>query len=160
MFSDLDSDDFAKLGKIAGAGLFAISFFLPGVHVGPNYDSGLTCATWTLSGTASFIASVFGPDGPNGFLFFFMVSGWISPLAIVGVFIRSEKARRVIAKAILLFLAVPWIVFAWPQSGWGAVEIHPAFGHYVWTAGCLLIFTPEYFTILTPKKVNGDRERN
>ena len=99
MFSDLDSDDFARLGKIAGAGLFAISFFLPGVHVGPNYDSGLTCATWTLSGTASFIASVFGPDGPNGFLFFFMVSGWISPLAIVGVFIRSEKARRVIAKA-------------------------------------------------------------
>jgi hypothetical protein len=160
MFSDLNSDDYVKLAKIAGAALFAISFFLPGVHVGPNYDSGLTCAAWTLSGTASFIASVFGPDGPNGFLFFFMVSGWISPLAIVGVFIRSEKAKRVIAKTILLFLAVPWIVFAWPQSGWGAVEIHPAFVHYVWTVGCLLIFTPEYFKILTPKKVNADTEQN
>ena len=160
MFSDLNSDDFAKLGKIAGIALFLIAFFLPGVHEGPNDYSGLACAAWTLSGTASFIASVFGPDGPNGFLFFFMVSGWISPLAIVGVFIRSEKARRVIAKTILLLLAGPWIVFAWPQSGWGAVEIHPAFGHYVWTAGCLLIFTPEYFTTLTPKKVNGDRERN
>jgi len=160
MFSDLDSDDFAKLGRIAGVALFTIAFFLPGVHAGPNDDIGFVCAAWTLSGTASFIASVFGPDGPNGFIFFFMVSGWISPLAIVGIFIGSEKAKRALAKSVPILLFAPWIVFAWPQSGWGTVEIHPAFGHYIWTAGCLLIFTPEYVAILLRRKANTETEQN
>ena len=158
MFSNLDSDDFASMGRIAGIALFAIAFLLPGVGEGPNCYYGWACAAWTLSGTASFIASIFGPDGPGGGGFFFMVSGWITPLVLFGIFINSDKVKRGVAKALPILLVVHWIVFGWPDSGWGATGIHPRVGHYIWTVGCLLIFTPEYATILAATKKGKDSD--
>jgi hypothetical protein len=62
---------------------------------------------------------------------------------------------------VLPFLLIaPWIVFAWSDDA--GVQIRPIIGHYIWTAGCLLIFTPEYVTIFAPRKKvkNADLERN
>jgi hypothetical protein len=144
MFTDFDSDDFAKLGRLTGIALFVIALLLPAVGDGVNMYRGWACAAWTLYGTLSFVGSVFGPDGPNGFIFFFMISGWISPLVAIGIFIDSDQLRRIFARITPFLLVVPWIVFAWPQTGWGRMDLHPRIGHYVWTAGCLLVFTPQY----------------
>ena len=142
MFSNLDLDDFINLGRIAGIVLFVIALLLPGVHMGAESYEGIACAGWTLYGTVAFFGSLFGPDGPNGFALFFMISGWIAPLVAVGMLIDSDKTKRVIAMALPGLMLAPWVVFAWHDSGWASVSIHPLIGHYVWTVGCLLIFTP------------------
>jgi hypothetical protein len=157
MFSDLDSDDYAKLGRIAGIVLFAVAFVLPAVHEGPNDYDGFFCAAWSISGGIGFFASLFGPDGPSGLGFFFMLSGLIAPLVAAGLFIPSDKFKRLLAKTIPFLLVAPWIVFGWPDTGgWGTVTLHPLIGHYVWTAGCLLIFTPEFVALFTATREKGD----
>jgi len=157
MFSNLDSDDYAKLGRIAGIVLFAVAFVLPAVHEGPNDYDGFACAAWSISGGISFFGSFFGPDGPNGFGFFFMLSGLIAPLVAAAIFIPSDKFKRLLAKTIPFLLVAPWIVFGWRDSGgWGTVTLQPLIGHYVWTAGCLLIFTPEYVLMFAATKDKGD----
>jgi len=145
MFSKLDSDDFANLGRLTGIALFLLAFLLPATDGGQTGYYGWACAAWTLFGTASFIASLFGPNRANGLGFFLMVSGWITPLVLLGIFISSNRVRRGIAKILPVLLLVPWIVFSDP--GWGVTGIHPRVGHYIWTVGCLLIFSPEYATI-------------
>lgn len=152
MFSDMDSDDYARLGKILGIVLFVVAFFLPAVHEGPNDYDGFACAAWSISGGIGFFGSIFSQDKSDGLGFFFMLSGLIAPLVTLGIFIPSQRFKRLLAICIPLLLVAPWIVFAWPESGWGAVTLRPLIGHYVWTAGCLLIFTPEYVEIFAGKK--------
>jgi len=157
MFSNLDLDNFGNLGRIAGIALFAVAFVLPGVHGGQTSYSGFECAWITLVATPSWFASL--RDRSNGDLsFLLMVSGWIAPLVLLGAVIKSEKVKRGVAKILPVLLLAPWVVFAWPQSGWGAVPIHPGIGHYVWTAGCLLIFTPEYVAMLSPTKKDKNED--
>jgi len=158
MFSNPDRDDFAELARIAGIALFLIALFLPSVTNGyvqspadylitRDAYHGWVCAGWTLYGTIAFVGSLLGPDGPNGWAVFFMISGWISPLVVFGILIGSDKAKRVVARIIPVLLLAPWIVFAWPESGWGPGPFRPLIGHYVWTLSCMLIFTPQYLTI-------------
>jgi hypothetical protein len=145
MFSDMDSDDFANLGKLAGTALFAISLFLPSVHAGPTNYWGFICAAWTLFGTYGFFVN---PDGLSWVSLFFMISGWITPLVALGIFIHSDKVKSMVALVLPVLMLAPWIFFAWPESGWGAVGIRPSIGHYLWTVGCLLVFTPQYLKAL------------
>jgi len=160
MLSNLDRDDLARLGKFAGIVLFLASFALPGVTTGyamsradylftSNAHYGVACAAWTLYGTAGLIGSLFGSTPPDAGGFFFAVSGWITPLvAVFGIFIDSKKAKRRVAKALPFLLVAPLLFFASPESGWGPGPFRPLIGHYVWTLGCLLIFTPQYASML------------
>jgi hypothetical protein len=169
MFENLDRDDVANLAKIIGIIFFIVSFFLPAVTTGyaqspadywitSNAYYGLACAAWTLSGTVGFIVSLFGTDGPNGAAFFYMISGWMAPLVIVfGIFLDSNKAKRIVAKVLPPLLVAPWLFFAWPVSGWGAAPFRPLIGHYVWAVGCLLIFTPQYARMLGATCKRGDK---
>jgi hypothetical protein len=152
MLSNLDADDLVNLGRIVGLVLVGIAFLLPGVHDGATVYHGWACAAWTLYGTIAFFARLFSPDGPDGWGLFFMISGWITPMALIGAFIESKKAKRRMAGILPVLLVAPWIVFAWPNSGWGALALRPSVGHSVWTAGCLLIFTPEYRAFFAGKR--------
>lgn len=82
-----------------------------------------------------------------------MLSALISPLVVVGIFLNQQRLNRLLATIIPLLLMAPWIVFAWPEHGWGAVSLHPLIEHYMWTAGCLLIFTPQYIAMFGRGKV-------
>jgi len=116
MFSDLDRDDVFKLIRIFGIVFFVLSFFLPAVTTGyavspadyfiaSDAYHGWACAAWTLYGTVMFIGSLIGHDRQDGSAFFFMVSGWITPLVIVfGVFLGSIRAKRRAAKALTFLL--------------------------------------------------------
>jgi hypothetical protein len=156
MFSDLDSDDFTKLGKVAGIVLFAVSFVLPAVTSGRAVSRadyffasdayhGFACAGLTLFGTVGFIRSLFGPDRIDGSPIFFVISGWITPLVlIVGIVLPSVRAKRIVAMILPFLLTAPFLFFATSDTGGrGSVPLRPLIGHYVWTLGCLLIFTPQ-----------------
>jgi hypothetical protein len=158
MFSNLESYHIAKLGRIAGIAMFVIAFLLPGVRAGADNYPGWFCAWETLCWTANFVATLSHHERSAGFDFVMMVSGWITPLVLLGLIAWVGRARRAVAKILPFFLLAPWIVFALPQDKF---QIRPSIGHYIWTAGCLLIFTPEYVTILAPKMIkNTDMERN
>jgi len=159
MFPKFDSNDFAKWGRIVGIALFAAAFLLPGVHLGQNSYSGLECAWETLCFTATFFATLSRHERSEGWSLFMMVSGWITPLVLFGLVAWSGKIKRGVAMILPFFLLAPWLVFALTD---GAESIRPSFGHYIWTVGCLLIFTPEYAAIIASlKKVkNTGTERN
>jgi hypothetical protein len=168
MFNDLDSNDFAKLARLVGIVLFVASFFLPAVtdHYAMSRADYLTvndayhgwaCVGLTLYGTVGLIGSFFGPNRLEGTFLFFVISGWITPLVIVfGIFLGSNKAKRRVAKILPLLLIAPWPVFAAPNTGWGPGPFRPLIGHYVWTLGCLLIFTPQYAKMLSVTSKEGD----
>ncbi len=160
MPSNLNSHDFAKLCRIAGIALFVIAFLLPGVRERADSYPGWFCALETLYWTATFVAMLFHHERSLGFSFYMMISGWISPLVLFGLIAWSGRIKRSVAMILPFLLIAPWIVFAWPDDGGG--QIRPSIGHYIWTAGCLLIFTPEYVTIFAPRKKvkNADTEGN
>ena len=168
MFSDLNSNHFVRLGKLVGVILFVVSLFLPSVTTGyalsradyffsSDAYHGWACAAWTLWGTVGVIPSIFGANAPDGPSLFFIVSGWITPLVLVfGLFLGSRKARRRMAKVLPFLLVAPFLFFASPQSGWGPGPFRPLIGHYVWTLGCLLIFTPQYAGMLGITREEAD----
>jgi hypothetical protein len=168
MFENLDRDDAANLAKIVGIIFFIVSFFLPAVASGYAHSPsdyliasdayhGWACAAWTLYGTVMFIGSLIGHDRQDGSAFFFMVSGWITPLVIVfGIFLGGIRAKRRAAKALAFLLIAPWLFFAIPESGWGPGPFRPLIGHYVWTLGCLLTFTPQYAWMLSVTSKESD----
>jgi hypothetical protein len=169
MFEDLDRDDVANLAKIVGIIVFIVSFFLPAVTMGyaqspadylitSDAYPGWACAAWTLSGTAGFIANLFGPDRVIGGMFFYVISGWITPLVIIfALFPDHNKAKRIVAKVLPFLMVVPLLFFASAiNSGWGPNSLRPLIGHYVWTVGCLLIFTPQYAWMLGSRSKERD----
>jgi hypothetical protein len=168
MFSDMDSNDFAKLGRLVGIVLFVASFFLPAVTSGyaisrvdylfaSDAYHGWACAAMTLFGSLGLIASLFGSSRPDAAAdFFFVVSGWITPLVFVFAFFPvSNTAKRIVATTLPFLLVVPLLFFASPESGWGPGPFRPLIGHYVWTVGCLLIFTPQYAGMLGATSKEG-----
>ena len=159
MFSDMDSNDLAKLGRLVGIILFVASFFLSAVTnshaqspadypVTSNAMKGWECAAMTLESTVW----LFFRNSSDGAAadYFFWVSGWITPLVIVFAFFPDRnKAKRIVASALPFLLAAPLLFFASAtKSSWGPIPFRPLIGHYVWTVGCLLIFTPQYARML------------
>lgn len=148
MFSDLDREDAVKLARIIGIIFFIISFFLPAVASGtahsPTGYHGWECALLTLFGAAQ----LFVPNPSSGWPdFFYLVSGWISPLVTVfAIFPSRNTAKRIVATALPFLLVAPLLFFAssTTKSDWGPDPFRPLVGHYLWTVGCLLIFTPQY----------------
>jgi hypothetical protein len=158
--SNPKSNHFAKVCRIAGIVLFVVAFLLPAVREGANSYPGWFCAVETLYWTATFVAMLYHHERSLGPSFYMMISGWISPLVLLGLIPWTGRIRRSVTMVLPFLLIAPWIVFAWPgQSGF---QIRPTIGHYIWTAGCLLIFTPEYVTLFKPRKKikNEDAERN
>ncbi|MGA2650654.1 MAG: hypothetical protein ABSF28_09030 [Terracidiphilus sp.] len=167
MFDRLDRDDFANVAKIIGAIILVVSLFLPAVT--PGYPQSLrdylvtndayhgwACVAWTLWGSVAFIASLFNPSG-QGVNFFFVVSGWITPLVVVfGAVADNITAKRRFARALPFLMVFPFLFFASPEPGWGPGPFRPLIGHYVWTVGCLLIFTPQYAGMLRSKRKNDN----
>ena len=157
MYSNLNFHDFAKLCRITGIALFVAALLLPGVREGANSYPGWFCALETLYWTATFVAMLFHQERSLGLSFYMMISGWISPLVLFGLIAWSGRIKRSVARILPLLLLAPWIVFAWwPNDGGG--QIRPSVGHYIWTASCLLIFTPEYVTMFAPKKKAKDAD--
>lgn len=166
MFESLDPDDVANLAKIIGIIFFIVSFFLPAVTTGyahspaehlitNNANKGWECAALTLFGTVR----LFVPDrSDEAATFFFVVSGWITPLVIVfAIFPDRNKVKRIVATALPFLLVAPLLFFASAtKSGWGPDPFRPLIGHYVWTVGCLLIFTPQYARMLGATSKKGD----
>jgi hypothetical protein len=110
-----------------------------------------------LWGSIAFIASLFNPSGQNGINFFFVVSGWITPLVVVfGVVVDNITAKRRFARVLPFLTVFPFLFFANPESGWDAQALRPLVGHYVWSLGCLLIFTPQYARMLGVTSKEGD----
>lgn len=158
MFEDLDRDDVANLAKIVGIIVFIVSFFLPAVttgyvhspadhHMTNNVTKGWECAEFTLFGTVE----LFARDPSSGWVdVFYMVSGWISPLVLIfAIFPDRSNAKRMVAKALPFLLVVPLLFFASATTErWSPGPFRPLIGHYVWTVGCLLIFTPQYARML------------
>lgn len=153
----------ANVARIIGIIFFVVSFFLPAATDGPAESfrdylfasgayHGWSCAAWTLYGTVAFVASLFGPDRVDGSLYFFMISGWITPIVAFGIFIDNEKAKRTVAGILPFLMLFPWLFFATRNPGWGPGPFRPIIGHYVWTVGCLLIFAPEFAKMLTALK--------
>lgn len=155
----MDSHDFAKWGRIGGVALFVVAFLLPGVREGANYYPGWECAVETLFGTRSLVAMLSHHERFDDWTLYFVAAGWISPLVLFGLVAWSARIKRWVAAVLPPLLVVPWMVFAWPEGG---VQIRPCIGHYIWTAGCLLIFTPEYkwFLALVKKAKNAETDRN
>jgi hypothetical protein len=156
MFLNPGSRDFAKLGRIAGIVLFVVAFLLPAVREGANDYPGWFCAVETLYWNATFFAMLLHHERSVGWFFFMMVSGWIAPLVLFGLIAWSSRIKLGVAIIVPFLLLAPWIVFVLPN---GSGPIRPSIGHYIWTTGCLLAFTPEYVKILAPVW-NAVTERN
>jgi len=148
MFSNLDRDDFANIGKVVGIALFVIAFLFPAVHEGSSEYRGFECAYITATTALGMILSRGGSPSSAEQLFdlAIIVSGAISPLIVMSFFFRSPGVRRVFAIAVFVLMIAPCIVFGMSreQSGFGSSEaIRPLIGHYFWMIGGVLIFAPE-----------------
>jgi hypothetical protein len=142
----------AKNLGLTGFVLFILSFALPAITTTAGmrlmHLYGWYCAMWT-----AFSSYVFVVDLRHGFVeaaFLEMVSGWISPLVIAGIVIRSTRFKQVLAVVVPLLMIAPWMIF----SADGGQEARPLLGHYVWMLGCILVFAPEYAGWLRKLKRN------
>jgi hypothetical protein len=153
MFSDFDSDDLAKLGRLVGLGLFIIAFALPAVRSITNDYRGYFCAFLTAENSATGLAHLGqilqgNANGDEAICRLALIaSGLISPLIVVSFFFRSLRIRRAIAISVLVLMGAPWIVFGLSNEPTGFGDpggIHPLIGHYFWMIGGILIFTPEF----------------
>ena len=134
----------AALCRIAGLSLFAIAFFLPACDAAfPGSLRGYLCAWITFSSVGGFFQA-----HPDDLLatFLLSVSGWVNPLVLLYllsvVWRQTARIRPVLVLAILLCLVTAWAVIFWGHSLIG-VHLRPLIGHYLWTAGILLILAPE-----------------
>jgi hypothetical protein len=72
--------------------------------------------------------------------FLAVLSGWINPLLLLYLFLllfpKLFWPRRVVAGAIVAFIAGTWVLFA-------IIPLVPLIGHVLWIAGILMILAGE-----------------
>jgi hypothetical protein len=127
-------------GRILGLLVFIAAFFLPAVREiatpggdAPDVFLGSRCAWMTLVNT-------FSHEIWHSKYFLAVLSGWINPLLLLYLFLllfpRLFWPRRILAGAIVAFIAGTWVLFA-------IIPLVPLIGHVLWIAGILLILAGE-----------------
>jgi hypothetical protein len=152
-----------------GFALFCVSFFLPAVGlsgggIGPDHAQGFLCALASLAllvaiPRALLIAAFsHGHDRPAILPYPFVNSlevcgaGLVVPLVLTYLLLcisgsRGQVAKRRVALAILVGLACTWCFLQIPNSLPESDKMTPMIGHYLWTAGTLLIVAPELIPV-------------
>jgi hypothetical protein len=139
--------------RIAGFVLFAAAFFLPAVRdvrlaSGSNAMPGWECAwaTAVFSYTVPLSAS-HGQANPDLGLCLLALSGLTSPFVVIYLLLcwwgKKEKARLAAAAVILVGLGSAWSFFLTQSAIRFEPRQVPLIGHYLWTAGILLLLIPE-----------------
>jgi hypothetical protein len=127
-------------GRILGLLVFIAAFFLPAVRGvatpggdAPDVFLGSRCAWMTLVNT-------FSHEIWHSKYFLAVLSGWINPLLLLYLFLllfpKLFWPRRIVAGAIMAFIAGTWVLFA-------IIPLVPLIGHVLWIAGILLILAGE-----------------
>jgi hypothetical protein len=127
-------------GRILGLLVFIAAFFLPACREvatpggdAPDVFLGSRCARMTLVNT-------FSHEIWHSKYFLAVLSGWINPLLLLYLvlllFPKLFWPRRIVAGAIVAFIAGTWVLFA-------IIPLVPLIGHVLWIAGILLILAGE-----------------
>ena len=127
-------------GRILGLLVFIAAFFLPACREvatpggdAPDVFLGSRCAWMTLVNT-------FSHEIWHSKYFLAVLSGWINPLLLLYLvlllFPKLFWPRRIVAGAIVAFIARTWVLFA-------IIPLVPLIGHVLWIAGILLILAGE-----------------
>jgi hypothetical protein len=127
-------------GRIVGLLVFIAAFFLPACREvatpggdAPDVFLGSRCAWMTLVNT-------FSHEIWHSKYFLAVLSGWINPLLLLYLvlllFPKLFWPRRIVAGAIVAFIAGTWVLFA-------IIPLVPLIGHVLWIAGILLILAGE-----------------
>ena len=127
-------------GRILGLLVFIAAFFLPACREvatpggdAPDVFLGSRCAWITLVNT-------FSHEIWHSKYFLAVLSGWINPLLLLYLvlllFPKLFWPRRIVAGAIVAFIAGTWVLFA-------IIPLVPLIGHVLWIAGILLILAGE-----------------
>jgi hypothetical protein len=128
------------IGRLAGFCVYVWAFFLPACRQvatpggdAPEVYRGYICAGITL--VDSFSREMWHSKDCLAIL-----SGWINPLLLLYLvfllFPSFRWPRRIVAVAILVFLAGTWVFF-------DLYPLVPLVGHVLWVAGILLILAGE-----------------
>jgi hypothetical protein len=128
------------IARLVGFCIYVWAFFLPAVREvatagadAPEVFQGSRCAWITLVNSLSHEMWL----SKN---FLAILSGWINPLLLLYLFLllfpRLRWPRRIVAGAIMAFLAGTWVFFA-------LFPLVPLVGHVLWIAGILLILAGE-----------------
>ena len=126
--------------RILGFLVYLAAFFLPAVREvatpggdAPDVFLGSRCAWMTLVNT-------FSHEIWHSKYFLAVLSGWINPLLLLYLFLllfpRLFWPRRILAGAIVAFIAGTWVLFA-------IIPLVPLIGHVLWIAGILMILAGE-----------------
>ena len=127
-------------GRILGLLVFIAAFFLPACREvatpggdAPDVFLGSRCAWMTLVNT-------FSHEIWHSKYFLAVLSGWINPLLLLYLVLLLFPTlfwpRRIVAGAIVAFIAGTWVLFA-------IIPLVPLIGHVLWIAGILLILAGE-----------------
>lgn len=128
------------ISRVLGCCVYLAAFFLPAVREvatpggdAPEVLQGSRCAWITLVNTLS-------PEIWHSKYFLAVLSGWINPLILLYLVLLFFPSflwpRRIVAGAILAFIAGTWVFFTLAQ-------LVPMIGHVLWIAGILLILAGE-----------------
>ena len=128
------------ISRILGFFVYLAAFFLPAVREvstpggdAPDVFLGSRCAWMTLVNT-------FSHEIWHSKYFLAVLSGWINPLLLLYLFLllfpKLFWPRRILAGAIVAFIAGTWVLFA-------IIPLVPLIGHVLWIAGILLILAGE-----------------
>jgi hypothetical protein len=126
--------------RILGFLVYLAAFLLPAVREvatpggdAPDVFLGSRCAWMTLVNT-------FSHEIWHSKYFLAVLSGWINPLLLLYLFLllfpRLFWPRRILAGAIVAFIAGTWVLFA-------IIPLVPLIGHVLWIAGTLMILAGE-----------------
>ncbi len=132
------------LVRLAAIVIFAVSFALPAVRIGPPGDGGISqpgykCAVYAsvfaFSGLAHLHWSELSRDS-----ILLPMSGLVNYLFLV-IFVlsfwpRLVRTRLIVGALVLACFAATWDFFA-------ANQLAPLAGHYLWVAGALLLVAPD-----------------
>jgi len=128
------------IGRLVGICIYVWAFFLPACREvataggdAPEVLRGSRCAWITLVNTMN-------PEIWHSKYFLAILSGWINPLVVLYLvfllFPRFFWPRRIVAGAIVAFIAGTWVFFA-------IYPLVPLVGHILWIAGIVLIVAGE-----------------
>jgi hypothetical protein len=128
--------------RLLGVTLFVVAFFLPAVNgqqLGDSPLSGLQCAWITIVIATASVTRESG--GAASDIVMIVLSAIASPLAatlgVLALLGKAPRARLWLTPLLPICLIAASVFVAHSK-------MHPLIGHYVWTAGALLMTAPEF----------------
>ncbi len=137
-----------------GAVIFAVAFFVPAVGEagkapGSSAVPGWVCAWITaVYGYTVPIQAIYGHAKLDSGEWLLVLSGWTSPFVAIYLLLywwrKMVIVRLVLAVVILAGLVSAWLFFLTQPASHSGLRQVPLLGHYLWTAGILLILISEF----------------